>query len=194
MLSLSNYTGGCIEWRARDADVDEDYVALEKEDSGCSATVGRNGGRQRINYSSGCFDRYGTIPHEMLHSLGVYHEQARPDRDDHVKINWINIEPGKYHNFEKKSADDVSTWGQEYDYGSVMHYSRTGFSRNGEETITPEVSELDRIIHPSIHPSLQSNVRVGGGRRDRAAGGRQRSGYCQVDDHVRLSERGKVIN
>jgi hypothetical protein len=64
---------------------------------------------------------------------------CRPDRDDSVKINWLNIEYGKYNNFEKKDAEDVSSFGEAYDYGSVMHYSRSGFSRNGEDTITPLV-------------------------------------------------------
>ena len=62
-----------------------------------------------------------------------------PFRDEYVKISWFNIEPEHAHNFEKKDPEDVSTWDEDYDYGSVMHYSNTAFSRNGEDTITPLV-------------------------------------------------------
>ena len=56
-----------------------------------------------------------------------------------MTINWQNIEPGYYSNFFKYSEDEVTGFGVEYDYDSAMHYSSTGFSINGEETITPLV-------------------------------------------------------
>ena len=60
-------------------------------------------------------------------------------RDDWVKINWENIEPGYYGNFFKYTEEEVTGFGVDYDYDSAMHYSRTGFSINGEDTITPLV-------------------------------------------------------
>merc|ERR1712150_145710 len=67
---------------------------------------------------------------------GIFHEQSRPDRDDFVKINWDNVSGGKdNNNFAKKTNTDVL--GNTYDYGSVMHYTKTAFSSNGKETITP---------------------------------------------------------
>jgi hypothetical protein len=40
-----------------------------------------------------CFTN-GTIMHEYLHTLGIFHEQMRPDRDSYVTINWDTIQSG----------------------------------------------------------------------------------------------------
>lgn len=50
------------------------------------------------------------------------------DRDDYVEIKWENITPGTENNFAKYGTDTVDHYGAAYDYGSVMHYSATGFS------------------------------------------------------------------
>ena len=82
----------------------------------------------------------------MYHALGFYHEQSRTDRNDYVQINWENIEDGYAGNFLRYPASVIDPFGEEYDYGSVMHYSSTGFSVNGEETITPLASHITRLF------------------------------------------------
>jgi len=71
-----------------------------------------------------------------MHALGFFHEQSRPDRDSYVNINLQNVKTGKEHNFNKKKTADVTTLGHKYDYVSVMHYSKTAFSKNGRATVT----------------------------------------------------------
>lgn len=39
-----------------------------------------------------CLRHAGTIQHELLHVLGLLHEQARPDRDNYVQIIWDNVD------------------------------------------------------------------------------------------------------
>ena len=43
----------------------------------------------------GCMYK-GTIVHEYLHVLGFQHEQARPDRDNYLKVYYQNIEDGEF--------------------------------------------------------------------------------------------------
>ena len=104
-----------------------DRVVFEfSRDSGASsAELGRKGGRQVIRLNER-FD-VGGIVHEILHALGVLHEQSRNDRDTFVQINTGNIETDREHNFRKSNAAarDIGA----YDYDSVMHYHARAFGR-----------------------------------------------------------------
>jgi hypothetical protein len=107
-----------------------DYVQFVNA-SGCSSFVGRQGGRQNINIG-GC--SRGSIVHEIFHAAALFHEQSREDRDQFVIVNLANVQAGRENNFTRSvnGASDIGT----YDYGSIMHYSATAFSRNGQPTIT----------------------------------------------------------
>jgi hypothetical protein len=74
------------------------------------------------------------ISHDKI-CIGFWHEQARPDRDEYVTINWDNIRSGVGQNFAKQSSA-IDTLGAPYDYDSVMHYHATAFTNNGLQTIT----------------------------------------------------------
>lgn len=63
----------------------------------CYSNVGRRGGRQIVSIGLGCL-RLGTPIHEIMHVLGFFHEMARPDRDETVKIHWENIKPSRRFN------------------------------------------------------------------------------------------------
>ena len=60
--------------------------------------MGRRGGRQNITVGEGC-TREGTILHEMMHAIGIIHEQSRPDRDKHVIIIKENVKKRKWLQF-----------------------------------------------------------------------------------------------
>jgi len=42
----------------------------------------------------------GDLLHEMLHTVGFFHEHQRPDRDNFVKVDLQNIPPGKDFRFQ----------------------------------------------------------------------------------------------
>jgi hypothetical protein len=87
----------------------------------------------RVSYPGHCGT--GTTIHEIGHAVGLLHEQTRVDRDDHIVVNYANIQSGKSSNFDKHSVSTASDHGA-YDFESIMHYDSYAFSANGQPTIT----------------------------------------------------------
>ncbi|CAB3992768.1 MAM and LDL-receptor class A domain-containing 1-like [Paramuricea clavata] len=102
----------------------------------CSSQVGKRyrEGAQEVSLGPGC-NYAGIVIHELMHALGFWHEQSRPDRDEYVEIFWENIKKGKDRNFKKYSHGLVDILGTNYDFESVMHYRNKSFSENGQATI-----------------------------------------------------------
>ena len=65
-----------------------DYVKFVTSD-GCSSPIGRKGGEQTIELASDCST--GNAAHEMMHALGMFHEQSRCDRDEFVEFLFDNV-------------------------------------------------------------------------------------------------------
>ncbi|XP_059469067.1 zinc metalloproteinase nas-14-like [Neocloeon triangulifer] len=126
----------CIRFRPY-RDGDPDYVHIMYNLTGCWGHVGRLGGGQVISLQRHACFIPGTVAHELLHATGFHHQQSASDRDEYVHINFTNVKPGKEHQFVKYSAREVTDFGVGYDYSSLMHYSRTAFSKNGQDTIIP---------------------------------------------------------
>lgn len=94
------------------------------------AHIGYQGGKQTIS-----LDQYisvGSVIHEMGHTVGLYHEHCRQDRDQYVSIQWGNIQDGQAYNFNKyTSGTDIGP----FNINSVMMYWPTSYSKNGLPTI-----------------------------------------------------------
>ncbi|MCW9016976.1 MAG: M12 family metallopeptidase, partial [Kangiellaceae bacterium] len=72
------------------------YIYVENGD-GNFATVGMAGGKQTLTMKN--WGSLYVVVHELGHSLGMWHEQQRSDRDNYVEILTENILDDQRHNF-----------------------------------------------------------------------------------------------
>ena len=61
--------------------------------------LGRQNGRQVVFIGEGC-ETKKTVIHELLNTLGIFHEQTRMDRGLYVRILWWNLQRGAEQNFQ----------------------------------------------------------------------------------------------
>ncbi|XP_063438022.1 uncharacterized protein LOC134719029 isoform X1 [Mytilus trossulus] len=110
---------------------------------GCWSYVGRNpSGVQHISLQNpGCVD-HSTVQHEILHALGMWHEQNRLDRDDYIRILKENVTSGNEFNFDKKKTSDT----QPYDAESVMQYSLYSFGKEIGNTTLKTMEFVDKNL------------------------------------------------
>lgn len=120
----------CLTFREVGLSYGGDHIKMHKG-NGCWSKMGRVGGAQLLSLGSGC-GYVGVIMHELMHSIGIWHEQSRMDRDNYVEVLWSNIKPGKENNFLKYEHGKLDTLNLPYDYDSIMHYDRYLFSVDGK--------------------------------------------------------------
>lgn len=139
--AMSRYHNStCIRFVPRTTQAD--YVRIVKDSSGCFSNVGKVGGAQTLNLQDGC--SLGNAQHEMMHTLGYFHEHSRPDQSKNVVINYSNIIAGAEGNFKPVSASWVNIQNVPYDFDSIMHYGATFFAINPSiATIKPISSSIN---------------------------------------------------
>uniref|UniRef100_A0A915M4T8 alpha-1,2-Mannosidase n=1 Tax=Meloidogyne javanica TaxID=6303 RepID=A0A915M4T8_MELJA len=135
----------CVKFRPRRRN-ENDYVDIQnKINEGCYTTVGQIRGRQVLMLESGweescaypgCTD-HSTVIHELMHKVGLWHEQMRYDRDKYIKIHWENIIPGLENQFGKIGQIQSTTYNLPYDYKSIMQYKKNAGARK-ENLVTME--------------------------------------------------------
>ncbi len=109
----------------------ENFIHVQ-DDNRNYAIVGMVGGQQVVAVSN--WGSKYIIVHELGHSLGMWHEQQRTDRDNYITILEDNIEPAQLYNFTKRTTTSYS----DYDFMSIMHYPLNAYTKNGLQTMSPK--------------------------------------------------------
>jgi hypothetical protein len=126
---------------------DSNYVEFVRGSSAtaCSSAVGMQGGRQEISLNSRGDCASGVLIHEIGHTVGLLHEQARENRNLYVTIVTQNIEPGFEHNYDRQFADatDIGS----YDFLSIMHFNCFEFGK-----VIDGVTQ--QVIFPRVTPPV----------------------------------------
>ncbi|MDN3658666.1 M12 family metallopeptidase [Ferruginibacter paludis] len=112
-------------------DADVNFLEFNASD-GYSSNIGMKGLKQLIFVKS--VPDKGNVMHELGHSLGLWHEHCRPDRDMYIHIVEQNIDTNYTSQFLQQ-IKDVSTLSSSYDLNSIMHYPLNAFGKNGRQTI-----------------------------------------------------------
>ena len=133
--------GAIAEWNDKtvislvERTTETDFVRFTRVPSGnCRADVGMLGGEQGIYIPpEGCSP--ASVAHEIGHTVGLFHEHQRTDRNAYVTLLSDNLDKSKLDAYR-----DVHPGSGPYDYASVMHYDLASNSRNGDyvmETVPP---------------------------------------------------------
>jgi hypothetical protein len=80
----------------------------------------------------------GGILHELMHVLGVMHTQKRKDRDQHITINWSNVQRSAGAKYQYSTCEGCNNFGVGYDCASIMHYGTSTFGNGRGATMSPK--------------------------------------------------------
>ncbi|KAK6726198.1 hypothetical protein RB195_004489 [Necator americanus] len=150
-------------------DFHEDVIGMRPhrikvfKDVGCWSMVGKLNRVQELSLGKGC-ETIATAQHEIGHSLGFYHEQARHDRDENIIVNYDHIQHRNRDQFKKQSTHTNDNYGLPYDYGSTMQYGTHSGSMDGEPTMVPRVPLYSETLGSpflGFYDKLMMNIHYG---------------------------------
>ncbi|HEV3391922.1 MAG TPA: M12 family metallopeptidase [Chthoniobacterales bacterium] len=136
-ITQFNSTFSNIKFVTRTSEADYVNFDFDPNDNSaqCEANVGRVGGPQQVGGSGGSSNPclVATILHEMGHTVGLWHEQSRADRNTYLSVNYNNLIKGSISNFDQIFDNAQQT--TLFDYASIMEYPDYAYSRNGGPAI-----------------------------------------------------------
>lgn len=129
IASFNATFSGVIQWVPWTGQTSHAIFDLSPADhsGGCESNVGMTGGSQILGGSIDCAG--SVLFHEMGHAVGLWHEQSRMDRNAFINVIYSNIDKPLYYNFSQLQSNEVDLGF--YDYGSIMHYFASAFSKFG---------------------------------------------------------------
>lgn len=115
--------------------IQPEYIRFVKSGGNNSPLGWRKGGVNTINLYN--YNMVGIVMHEIMHSLGVMHEQCRPDRDLYVIVDVSRVISGYENNYN--IFPTYAGYGT-FDFQSVMLYSSGDFAKDRTK---PPMTKLD---------------------------------------------------
>ena len=115
----------------------------------------------------GWCEKLGYIVHALGHTLGFWHEQSRPDRDEYITVNTTNIMDGRQYNFAKVLENKIDYQNSTYDFGSIMQPSLYAFTKRRACDISScQTMVLKNVVEYQHQGSPQVGQRQGPSERD----------------------------
>jgi len=112
-----------------------------KSDSKNSSPVGMQSNGQIIRINDAFKN---IIAHEIMHSLGFFHEHSRADRDSSIIVNLYNIRDAYKHDFQKYTVSNSGMDIGPFDFNSLMIYnSDIRDPKYVYDTSVPAMSKID---------------------------------------------------
>ncbi|WP_338636426.1 M12 family metallopeptidase [Spirobacillus cienkowskii] len=132
----------------------QDYFVKFKKDFKQVLALGRNCLYKKLyqGYNLVELPDNSTVLHELMHTLGIHHEQSRQDRDDHIVLLPENSSSSKIEeniNYTKNHEQFTSSI-TSYDFNSIMQYHPYSGSKDGYPVMIPKKCELLYRQNPEI--------------------------------------------
>jgi len=137
---LEYQTKTCIRLVPKEGN-EKHYIKFLDQGLVCSSPLGMQYGYQSIKFGM-C--TWGSLAHEVMHSLGFFHEHTRSDRDQYITINWDNVPNEFKHNFAPCTSyhEGCQDSNVGYDYDSIMHYGKRITGTRADQ-ITPKQTGVE---------------------------------------------------
>uniref|UniRef100_A0A183BN63 Metalloendopeptidase n=1 Tax=Globodera pallida TaxID=36090 RepID=A0A183BN63_GLOPA len=122
----------CLNLTEDNSDGTISRIHFTSADNGCYSRIGmlRVDFTQSINLGPGC-ESDGIIHHQLAHTLGLWHEHSRLDRDRHFWIYARNANSSSVDQFDRQTPGTLIDWDIGYNLGSVTHFGANAFSKDG---------------------------------------------------------------
>ncbi|KIL41161.1 hypothetical protein SD70_09015 [Gordoniibacillus kamchatkensis] len=131
MTELTQLLGNAVTFKQRI--MEDHFIIYELAEDGYSSSVGMIGGEQFVRFPAD-YEK-GILFHEMLHAIGLTHDQTKPARATTITINDAAVIPGLVPLFDIVQ-DPEELAAPSYDPNSIMHCGPQAFGQNGARPLS----------------------------------------------------------